>query len=346
MQFDFDFTYILRGMNKYILCCDWGTTSFRLRLVERGNYRVIAELLSSTGVAATFKEWKNQESFSRFDFYANKLKESIKKLESSHEKPLKDIPVIVSGMASSSLGMEEIPYAVLPFNIDGAQASVKIFKDFNGHSAPLVLVSGLKSHNDVMRGEEAQLIGLLKLNEVILKAEEEFMFVFPGTHSKHILVKNNLVSNFKTFMTGEIFNILTEHSILKDSVNIQTSTGLDDSDNSNAFKQGIIASGDSSLLHSLFTVRTMQLFETFTKEQNAFYLSGLLIGTELRALQNEEHHHIVICSGKHLFHHYKIAIETLKFSINTSFIQPELIEKATIAGQVQLFNALQNNTHD
>ena len=339
-------TYVLRGMNKYILCCDWGTTSFRLRLVEKDSYRVIAELLSSTGVASTFKEWKNQDSISRFDFYADKLRESIKKLESSHESPLIDIPIIVSGMASSSLGMEEIPYAVLPFNTNGGQASVRVFKDFNGHSAPLIIVSGLKSHEDVMRGEEAQLIGLLKLNEVSIKAEEEFVFIFPGTHSKHIQVKNNLVSDFKTYMTGEIFNILTEHSILKDSVTIQNSTVLEHSDNTNAFKQGVIASGDSSLLHSLFTVRTKQLFESFTKEQNAFYLSGLLIGTELRALQNEEHHHLVICSGKHLYHHYKIAIETLNLSMNTTFIQPELIDKATIAGQVQLFNALQINTHE
>jgi len=333
-------------MKNYILCCDWGTTSFRLRLVEKDNYRVITELLSSTGVAATFKEWKNQESLSRFDFYANKLRESIKKLESRYESPLIDIPIIVSGMASSSLGMEEIPYAVLPFNVDGAQASVKIFKDFNGHSAPLILVSGLKSEDDVMRGEEAQLIGLLKLNEVIIKDEEEFAFVFPGTHSKHILVKNNLVSGFKTFMTGEIFNILTEHSILKDSVIIQNSARLEDGDNTEAFKQGVLSSADSFLLHSLFGVRTKQLFGKFTKEQNAFYLSGLLIGSELRALQNEAHHHIVICSGKHLYHHYKIAIETLKLSMNTSFIQPELIDKATIAGQIQLFNALQTNTHD
>ena len=332
--------------NKYIICCDWGTSSFRLRLVEKNSYRVIAEFLSSAGVAATFKEWKNQSSLSRFDFYAIKLRESIRKLESNHESPLNDIAVIVSGMASSSLGMENIPYAVLPFDISGAKASVRVFDGFNGHSAPLVLVSGVKSHEDVMRGEEAQLIGLLTLNEVVAKPNEELVFVFPGTHSKHIIVKNNVVSDFKTFMTGEVFNILTEHSILKDSVLIQNLSGLENPENVVAFKQGVINSGSSSLLHSLFTVRTMQLFETYNKEQNAFYLSGLLIGTELRALEEERYSQIIICSGKHLFHHYKIAINTLGFLNNISFIQPELIDKATIAGQVQLFNALQINTND
>ena len=47
-------------MDKYILCCDWGTTSFRLRLVERQDYNVLAEFLSKDGVAATFKAWKEQ----------------------------------------------------------------------------------------------------------------------------------------------------------------------------------------------------------------------------------------------------------------------------------------------
>jgi 2-dehydro-3-deoxygalactonokinase len=147
-------------MNKYILCCDWGTTSFRLRLVDRYTYEVAGELLSSGGVAGTFRSWKEQTKINRFDYYSEILKSSILELGNRSGKSLESIPVIVSGMASSTLGMEEIPYAELPFNISGIQASVKIFENFNGPGANLVLVSGLKSYEDVMRGEEAQLIGL------------------------------------------------------------------------------------------------------------------------------------------------------------------------------------------
>ena len=67
-------------MDKHILCCDWGTTSFRLRLVERQNYQVHAEYLTKDGVAGTYRDWKEQDEISRFDFYAAILKNSIKEL--------------------------------------------------------------------------------------------------------------------------------------------------------------------------------------------------------------------------------------------------------------------------
>lgn len=333
-------------MDKNILCCDWGTTSFRLRLVERQDYKVLAEYLTKDGVAGTFRNWKEQDEINRFDFYAAILKNSIKELAKKTSFILDTIPVIVSGMASSSIGMEELPYAELPFESNGSQASVKVFKDFNGKNAPLVLVSGLKSHEDVMRGEEAQLMGLLKLNEISIQASEKIVFVFPGTHSKHITVKDRFVIDFQTFMTGEIYNILTEHSILKDSVLSGSGTVLMQPDEIKAFLKGVEISGTSALLHSLFTVRTGQLFGQFTKQQNSFYLSGLLIGSELRQLKDENYDRLVICSGKHLYEHYKRAAEAISLKFNTTYIQPELLDKATIAGQVQIFNATQTTSNE
>jgi 2-dehydro-3-deoxygalactonokinase len=333
-------------MDKNILCCDWGTTSFRLRLVERQNYEVLAEYLTKDGVAGTFRNWKEQDEINRFDFYTEILKNSIKELAKKTSFILDTIPVIVSGMASSSIGMEELPYAELPFESNGSQASVKVFKDFNGKNAPLVLVSGLKSHEDVMRGEEAQLMGLLKLNEISIQASEKIVFVFPGTHSKHITVKDRFVIDFQTFMTGEIYNILTEHSILKDSVLSGSGTVLMQPDEIKAFLKGVEISGTSALLHSLFTVRTGQLFGQFTKQQNSFYLSGLLIGSELRQLKDENYDRLVICSGKHLYEHYKRAAEAISLKFNTTYIQPELLDKATIAGQVQIFNATQTTSNE
>jgi 2-dehydro-3-deoxygalactonokinase len=333
-------------MNKYILCCDWGTTSFRLRIVERQDYNVLAEFLSKDGVAATFRAWKEQNALSRFDFYAAILKDSIKELAKKSSVSIENIPVIVSGMASSSIGMEEIPYAVLPFESNGSQASARVFKGFNGTNSPLVIVSGVKSHEDVMRGEEAQLIGLLKLNEIVFQDSESIVFVFPGTHSKHIVVKDSFVTDFKTFMTGEIFNILTDYSILKDSVISSSGTGLKDPEEIKAFLKGVEVSGTSSLLHSLFTVRTGHLFGEFSKEQNSFYLSGLLIGSELRQLKDGNYDRLVICSGKHLYDHYMLAAEAISLKGKTTYIHPDLIDKATIAGQVQIFNALQTTSYE
>ena len=93
-------------MDNNILCCDWGTTSFRLRLVERQDYKVLAEYLTKDGVAGTFRAWKEQDELSRFDFYAAILKNSIRELAKKTSFISDTIPVIVSGMASSSIGME------------------------------------------------------------------------------------------------------------------------------------------------------------------------------------------------------------------------------------------------
>ncbi len=308
--------------------------------MNTSDYDVIAEHQSAEGVASTFKAWQAESPQNRFDFYASKLQLAIHDLSESSATNISNIPVIVSGMASSSIGMEEIAYAPMPFALDGSGVSSKAFQDFNGPGNSLTLVSGVRSDNDVMRGEEAQLIGLFNLDESSLLDKDDSLFVFPGTHSKHMHVKGGNIIGFRTFMTGEIFNILSEHSILKDSI----SHGGDftDFDNSSAFMSGVEASASSNLLNTLFTVRTNQLFSKFPKEQNAFYISGLLIGTELRQLADESFGHLIICSGKHLYAHYKCAVETLSLTENITFIEPELIDKATIAGQVQIFKALNN----
>ena len=326
-------------MIPYILCCDWGTTSFRLRLVNVSDYSIVAEHQSAEGVASTFRSWQTEGgSINRFDFYASKLRSAIGELSERSATDLSSIPVIVSGMASSSIGMEEISYAPLPFALDGSGVSSRIFQDFNGQGKSLILVSGIKSYDDVMRGEEAQLIGMFSIDESSSLDKNDSLFVFPGTHSKHMWVKGGKITGFRTFMTGEIFNILSEHSILKDS--IIPGGDFADPDNKSAFTTGVENSASFNLLNTLFTVRTNQLFSKFTKEQNAFYLSGLLIGTELRQLADESFRHLIICSGKHLYAHYKCAAGALSLTENITFIQPELIDKATIAGQVQIFKAL------
>ncbi|MES3017692.1 MAG: 2-dehydro-3-deoxygalactonokinase [Bacteroidota bacterium] len=327
-------------MIKTLLCCDWGTSSFRLRLVDTSNYDILAEHQSNEGVAKTFSSWQAEGSGNRFKFYASKLESAIGELSKNTPMDLLTIPIIVSGMASSSIGMEEIPYAPVPFALDGSGVSSARFPNFNSAGSSLTLVSGVKSHNDVMRGEEAQLIGLFNLEETIALDKEDALFVFPGTHSKHMKVERKSIVSFQTFMTGEIYNILSQHSILKDS--IKPGDDFLNPVNQTAFVAGVEMSGSSELLNTLFSVRTNQLFAKFTNEQNAFYLSGLLIGTELRQLADESYRQLIICSGKHLYEHYRLAVETLSLTENITFIQPELIDKATIAGQVQIFKALNN----
>lgn len=329
--------------DKYVLCCDWGTSSFRLRLVASQDYFIIAEFLSQKGVASIFKAWQEQKEITRLNFYSLFLKESIQELAKKSTVPLENLPLIVSGMASSSIGMEELPYAAVPFDTLGSTASIKMFQNFNGKGS-LLLVSGVKSSEDVMRGEETQLIGLLKLTEIKNQGSQNLVFIFPGTHSKHIFVKNGIIHDFQTFMTGELFNIIKEHSILKDSVESgsesMSKTEID------AFLQGIEVSSKSSILHNLFIVRTNQLFGTFEKKDNLSYLSGLLIGDEIRQLKQKAFDHLFVCSGDNLFDYYKLAFDTIFPNEIITYIKPEMIDKATIAGQIQLFYSQINSSHE
>lgn len=325
-------------MKNYLLGCDWGTSSFRLRLINSTDIQLIGEITSQEGVANTFTAWKangEPKGISRAQFFRLQLQRQINLLAKQLVVNLDDIPVVISGMASSSIGMDEVPYATLPFPIDGSLASIKRIDTQTDFAHDIILISGVRTEHDVMRGEETQLIGLLALLNTLHFNSEESILIFPGTHSKHIYIQNQQVVDLQTFMTGEIFNLMSNYSILKDSVE---ATGLVDFEESelDAFKSGINQSHHSSILNSLFRVRTNQLFNQLTKRQNALYLSGLLIGNELKSLINQSTWQLILCSGNNLYELYKLAIEELHLSDRTITISADLIDKATIAGQVKI----------
>jgi 2-dehydro-3-deoxygalactonokinase len=135
-------------------------------------------------------------------------------------------------------------------------------------------------------------------------------------------------------MTGEVFNLMASHSILKDSITLPNSPVFS-ADELIAFKAGV-KENDSSILTSLFKVRTNQLFGNFNKQQNALYLSGLLIGEEVKTLAKQPQWQLILCSGNNLFELYRIAMEELDFSNRTTTIPADLIDQATMAGQIKL----------
>src|SRR5690554_302448 len=321
----------------YIFCCDWGTSSFRLRLVSYIDLKIIDEVKTNLGIAQVFKDWKKQSADtgeSRPDFYFKVLKEQIQVLMDRSHIELNHVPVILTGMASSSIGVQDLPYADLPFLADGKTAYTRVFEETSTFQHQIILVSGVKSDKDVMRGEEIQFIGITNLKEIQLPNSDQFVLIFPGTHSKHIYVRNGAMVDFQTFMTGEVFNIISEHSILKDSISSNNSS-LKIVTNQEGFEKGVRMSVTSSFLHTLFTVRTNQLFNKLPEEQNYFYLSGLIIGSELKSL-SELDLPVVICSGNNLSDYYKLAAEELHFK-DMSFVSSDLIEKATVSGQIQVY---------
>ncbi|HEX9513986.1 MAG TPA: 2-dehydro-3-deoxygalactonokinase [Puia sp.] len=342
----------------HFISCDWGTSSFRLRLVEIGNgpnagpvgsgglreahtLRIVGELKDDQGVAATFQLWKNtgKSEGERVSFYRSILEARVEQLQASLVSPepasLQGIPLIISGMASSSIGMKEIPYKELPFNTDGKDLRALILEATEEYPRRTLLLSGVRSANDVMRGEETQLVGCFPPS-----IAGEHLFIFPGTHSKHIRVRDGKVVGFKTYMTGEYFSLLTRHSILAGSVaesaNSPESAALPESAGSplKAFEQGVLDSIDANLLHHSFLVRTHQLFGILSKEDNYYYLSGLLIGSECKDLIGTCLP-LTLVSGGALKDYYSRALQALGI---TDFEIQEL-DQAVITAHSRLSNS-------
>jgi len=314
------------------LSCDWGTSTFRLRLVAVDSLNIVAEEVSGEGIASTFAAWQDHTDQNRQTFYLAVIKKYIAKIESKLQRSLKSVQVIISGMASSTIGFIDVPYSDIPLAVSGENiktASIAPAPDFE-HD--VLVISGVKTDDDVMRGEETQLIGCIEPNRGVITDE---LFIFPGTHSKHIRVVNNLVTGFKTYMTGEFFDLLSTKSILRTSV--EKSAGGETHVDAASFKEGVWAAINGNLLNAAFSVRTNNLFDKLTKEENFSYLSGLLIATELKDIDRTLTKITLVC-GPGLGAHYLLALDELGFSSISSIYETGQAYDIVVRGHYKILN--------
>jgi 2-dehydro-3-deoxygalactonokinase len=183
-----------------------------------------------------------------------------------------DVPLIASGMIGSRQGWVEAPYCECPAGFDAIAAALSRVP-----GTRLVIVPGLMCRDtdgvpDVIRGEETQVFGALSER---IGARQ--VVVLPGTHSKWVVAGPDGVESFATFMTGELYAVLREHSIL----GRLAVSGVDDA----AFDRGVRHSlrQGAALTHDLFSARTLALTESLAPTGVADYLSGLLLGAEIAA---------------------------------------------------------------
>ena len=307
---------------------DWGTSNFRMRLVEVPKLRVIEEITSSKGIKTIYNEWK--ETNEDRESYFLRFLQSQLTLFNEYINP--SIKMIISGMGSSGIGLRELPYADIPFNTNGHSLFVdKIDSLIIPH--PIYLISGVKSATDVIRGEEVQIVGLLSDKDL----EQTVLFILPGTHSKHMMAQKGMVTNFKTYMTGEIFQVIQQHTILKDSIEF----GELHEAELKSFEEGVLTATDgSSVLNSLFKIRTNTLFNEKTKTENFFYLSGLLIGDELKTLKTSDFDTLKLCAGGKLFDLYLKAIDILGLLSVSEVVERDIVDHSVIKGQ---WTTIKNN---
>lgn len=187
------------------------------------------------------------------------------------------LDVLICGMAGARQGWIEAPYLDAPAELDGIAYGAVFPEMPDSRLVPRILpgvCQKLSGDEDVMRGEETQLLGLSALRPGF-----SGVVVMPGTHAKWAMLRGSRIERFSTSMTGELFEILRTHSVLRLSVNGE----LDAAEREEGFDAGVAAGLEAPhrLLSGLFKVRAGSLLSGRSAGWCAGYLSGLLIGAEI-----------------------------------------------------------------
>ena len=180
-------------------------------------------------------------------------------------------PRLACGMIGSRQGWSEAPYVDCPAPLAALAAGIIRVADNKLTIIPGVRTRDANGIPDVMRGEETQLAGAVD------DTEDRVLTVLPGTHSKWALVEKGQLVDFATFMTGEMYNVLLNHSILG---RLAEPAGPEPGP---AFERGVTRGlGPGGLNHDLFGARTLALMGELAPEEIPDWLSGLLLGREVR----------------------------------------------------------------
>ena len=185
-------------------------------------------------------------------------------------RSLGDVPLLLAGMVGSNRGWVEAPYVRCPASIDDLAANL-VWVGERDAIVPGVSFVG-DGRADVMRGEEVQLLGAIEAGHVPKNA----LVCHPGTHNKWVVVEDGGIASFRTVMTGELFNLLRQHSILADFLK-------NDAEPDRAFRRGVRHGLDrDDLTSELFAVRARVLLGEARESDASSYTSGLLIGSDVR----------------------------------------------------------------
>jgi 2-dehydro-3-deoxygalactonokinase len=227
---------------------DWGTSSFRAWLIEHD--QLSDQIETDKGVKSL-----------TYGTHASYLREVLEVWQGKYEF------IIAIGMIGSNIGLYRTNFSELPIDVNEVSKTLVKVPAFE---PDLFIVPGVSKTGDVMRGEESQSLAVGIDNGLVIS---------PGTHSKWIDISNGKIVNFQTYLTGELFELIRNHSTLSKATESSSKLGA-----SQDFVDGLNANS-SDLLHDLFSIRANWIQ---SKSENASreYLSGLLIGAEIKSAQS------------------------------------------------------------
>jgi 2-dehydro-3-deoxygalactonokinase len=235
---------------------DWGTSRLRLYLCdEDGNVLARAE-----GEGASVPDC------------AGRFAAAVTPWDNAHGQ----LPALLSGMVGSTIGWREVPYLKCPAKPAAIAAAALRFETDGRAVAILPGLSciGKTGAPDVMRGEETQILGALRLHPELGRGRH--VICLPGTHAKWVALQDGAVVAFQTALSGELFELLRRHSVLaRDGGDVAVN---------DAFLRGLEfakASGQADLLYLVFSTRARVVTGEMPKSDAAAYLSGLIVGKDV-----------------------------------------------------------------
>lgn len=233
-----------------LIAVDWGTTNCRAYALG-GDGHVLRQTSSAQGILSVPK--------GAFPDVLAALQTEL----------AVDAPVLIAGMAGSNRGWFETPYVPAPATAATIAAAAIAVPGARGVTLVPGVCMGPPHRADVMRGEETQILGA---------GVDHGLLCLPGTHTKWARVHDGAVASFATTMAGEMFQLLRTHSILSGSLPPTPSQSPD----TDGFLAGLAAAKQGHFLSAAFGVRPMSLLERRSPQWCEGFLSGLVIGTDVR----------------------------------------------------------------
>lgn len=226
------------------------------------------------------------------------------------------LDLLLGGMVGSDIGWRTTPYVACPMEPTELASQLVTF-DEAGHR--VAVVPGVRCTNrlgqpDFMRGEEIQILGWMRSNPAVRDA----ILCLPGTHVKWVRIRNGRIEGFTTSLTGELYDLLVQRSVLVPAVD-RDSVCFDKA----AMAKGVevaAAHGDH-ILHALFSTRSNALADPSMKDNASSYLSGLLIGSDVRSAMAgiEPNGDVVeLIGARALCERFALALERMGYESNSS----------------------------
>ena len=299
------------NQNTKIILVDWGTTNLRAYLFNIKKNKVTKFYHSKNGITKII--FKND--------YLKILERILTKFNVDI-----DTPIFLAGMVGSKNGLIEIPYTKTPASNKHISLNI-IFKKMR--NMKLFFIPGLSCQNrklfDVIRGEETIAIGAIDLIK-----DKNFFICCPGTHSKWINIKNNKIKLFETYLTGDLFSSISKSTILSKSLT------KSEKFSKKFFLLGLEEIKKKSLSYMLFKVRTLNLFNQSNFTESKSFLSGLIIGEEIKNISKTiKRDKVYLISEEKLLKFYLIALKF--YNIKYGVVD---YKKAFILGAKKLYEQL------